>query len=348
MLEPSNRHFEHDADPPNTSTEKYVELKGRLFAFGDHMVQGAPAKKAANRGSQQQAAYRMALSMNQIQDRYHDSLFVVGGQGRLFAERALDAIFGIQSSNDKTLCAKIQRARTERRINTPTNDALHKLRELGNKTAHNKTVGFCVADKPAVVDNVCLVAAAVLQEPFAVPAPTPDVDLKHYLDLVARIGLIENFSLSSRPARLGHMLVTMCLVMLVMACYWLLAMGFFWLVYDGQSRACFLISRFCVWTILCLFPDLSFLFLVLFSLLVSLIDGSEWVPPQFFGSSLVYFESIGSQHTGCPPTIHSQLVCSQLAEVLFFALARGLVCSQFAFLSIGGGVVLYVLTAPYK
>ena len=79
-----------DANPPTRFTMKqWSKVRDKLQAQGFVMINGVQARNLANRLHTNHMAYRLSLGMNMMQEFYSQSLFVVGGIGRLTVERYL-------------------------------------------------------------------------------------------------------------------------------------------------------------------------------------------------------------------------------------------------------------------
>ena len=101
------------------------------------------------KGSVGNLAFCASLALNLMQHRYKSDLFVVGGQGRLFVERALSVF----------IPADTLTAATASRHHLQIKDKI-KLLENGHHTMEDLTQG----EKPDVIKNVFIVARVLLNK----------------------------------------------------------------------------------------------------------------------------------------------------------------------------------------
>jgi hypothetical protein len=111
-----------------------------------------------------------------MQHRYKSDLFVVGGQGRLFVERALGVFIPAASlaaaaaaaaSRGKhkiDLMDKINVLEKEHHASKEVVAACHNLRLYGNRTDHDEADDLTPQEKPDVIKNVFIVARALLNK----------------------------------------------------------------------------------------------------------------------------------------------------------------------------------------
>ena len=139
----------HPPLPPVTSAV-WCKLRNTLWYFG-RPFKGTPADRRFR-------VFRCALGMNQIQQLYRTSLFTVGGQGRLLAERTIafidPSLKGKLADNIATLHAAGSVAATVK-------DALHELRKFGNRTDHDSLADLRPNEKPKVVEAAYTTMTAV-------------------------------------------------------------------------------------------------------------------------------------------------------------------------------------------
>ena len=98
-----------------------------------------------------------------MQELYHVSLFVVGGQGRLLAERALTCFLGEPpQTNFVSISDRIDQYKIAGG-DSKVVDALHHLRKSGNHTDHDDTPDLKPSDKPKILAAACTVARTIIE-----------------------------------------------------------------------------------------------------------------------------------------------------------------------------------------
>jgi hypothetical protein len=128
------------------------------------------------KGSVGNLVFRASLALNLMQHRYKSDLFVVGGQGRLFVERALGVFIPAADLADAVAAAasrgkhkfdlmdKINVLEKEHHASDEVVEACHNLRKYGNRTDHDDTDDLTPGEKPEVIKNVFIVAKALLDK----------------------------------------------------------------------------------------------------------------------------------------------------------------------------------------
>jgi translation initiation factor 4A len=147
---PATRSMLEDPNPPTTFTHAaWVALRDKL-----HEAKGG---KDAGKSRQH---YTIALSMNNMQRRYQDSLKVVGIEGRTIAETAAGALNQAAFPSKASLNDKIVQLQGE---GQPPHviGALRVLQTKGNNAAHPGASPFRPADKPFVANAAFLLATYV-------------------------------------------------------------------------------------------------------------------------------------------------------------------------------------------
>ena len=104
-----------------------------------------------------------------MQHRYKSDLFVVGGQGRLFVERALGVFIPAAALASETrmhlnIKDKIDLMEKNHYASKEVVAACHKLRLYGNRTDHDEGDDLKPEEKPDVIKNVFIVAKALLNK----------------------------------------------------------------------------------------------------------------------------------------------------------------------------------------
>jgi hypothetical protein len=106
-----------------------------------------------------------------MQHRYKSDLFVVGGQGRLFVERALGVFIpaaalaaAAASRMHLQITDKIKVLDDGHYASEEVVAACHKLRQSGNRTDHDEVDDLKPEEKPDVIKNVFIVAKALLKK----------------------------------------------------------------------------------------------------------------------------------------------------------------------------------------
>lgn len=120
----------------------------RAFAHYEHQATDAPVETAA---------YRLAVSMGEIQRLYDTCLVSVGTYGRLLAEQAVTVLLGCHSrGRHETLAVRIGLV-----DDGDLRDALHCLRSYGTRAAHDQVPDLELHHRPEIVTAAFAVAQAV-------------------------------------------------------------------------------------------------------------------------------------------------------------------------------------------
>jgi hypothetical protein len=132
------------------------------------------------RGSVGNLVYRASLALNLMQHRYKSDLFVVGGQGRLFVERALGVFIpatalAAETSMHLNIKDKIDLMEKKHYASKEVVAACHKLRLYGNRTDHDEGDDLKPEEKPDVIKNVFIVAKALLNKVTAPDNVEPEL-----------------------------------------------------------------------------------------------------------------------------------------------------------------------------
>lgn len=154
--------------PPTACDAQWERVRDLLFSHG------RPFKSVD--GSQEQAAFRCARAMNQIQQQYHHSCTSVGVEGRRLAETALVVLLGRLPKPTEKLDTRIGQFVLEcSDIDEALVSALDELREFGNRAVHDgifqrdgvvevQLPDLKPTDMPAIVAAAYTVAQAVVAE----------------------------------------------------------------------------------------------------------------------------------------------------------------------------------------
>ena len=126
------------------------------------------------KGSVGNLVFRASLALNLMQHRYKTDLFVLGGQGRLFLERALGVFIptaalaaafpAAAGFRQDSIANKIDLMQDKHYASKEVVTACHQLRMYGNRTDHDDKEDLKPKDKPDVVKNVFIVAQALLSK----------------------------------------------------------------------------------------------------------------------------------------------------------------------------------------
>mmetsp|Transcript_26004 Transcript_26004/g.57567 ORF Transcript_26004/g.57567 Transcript_26004/m.57567 type:complete len:416 (+) Transcript_26004:428-1675(+) len=158
---PSTTDMQTSAHPPSVTQEDWTAARDALWE------RGRAFKGKQFKGTPEQAPFRVALAMNQIQELYHVSLSTVGGQGRLLVERALVMFLGCEPDPvlrpRPTIDDRIFQYGALGSTSKAVVGALHALRMFGNRTDHDSMDDLLPREKPAIVAAAYCVAQAVLK-----------------------------------------------------------------------------------------------------------------------------------------------------------------------------------------
>ena len=157
-----------DSNPPPASVTPHgwEAVRDGLHRKGKSL--GGP------KGSVGNLVFRASLALNLMQHRCKSDLFVVGGQGRLFVERALGAFIpaaalSTAAASKKDSIAELIKLMEDehhasKEVVVATCVACHKLRVYGNRTDHDHLDDLTPGEKPDVIKNVFIVAKALLNK----------------------------------------------------------------------------------------------------------------------------------------------------------------------------------------
>ena len=163
--------FENDRFKPKVSTEEWSRVRDGVHAYGDRLLEWQGKERLvkthrALQGRPEQLIYRIGLAMNQIQARYHDSLFVCGGQGRLLSERVVAVYLGRPKQNKyppESNKSRIIRAKNDNHISHEVFQNLVKLNNFGNRVDHDDLLDLRPFEKAEIVDAAYIVSKWVLE-----------------------------------------------------------------------------------------------------------------------------------------------------------------------------------------
>ena len=166
---PSNVDMWSDLNPPSeVSRPEWEAVRDGLHSKGKSL--------GGKIGSVGSLVYRSSLALNLMQHRYKTDLFVIGGQGRLFVERAAAVL--IPPAAMAAAEAEAKRAKPDHKglqisqILKVMKDGKHAAKEVvdacytllnyGNRTDHDSMPDLKPDEKPLVIKNVVVVAKALL------------------------------------------------------------------------------------------------------------------------------------------------------------------------------------------
>ena len=157
---PSRVDMWSDPNPPTVSQIEWTTVRDGLFNKGNFLrsLGGHDNDNARHVGEK---AYQASLALNLMQHYYKQSLFVVGGQGRILLERAL-GVFTHQHCEEKD-SPDIKIKLMKKRKNLASQEvvaACDKLRKYGNRAVHSADLR--PDEKPDVIKNAFIVAQALL------------------------------------------------------------------------------------------------------------------------------------------------------------------------------------------
>jgi hypothetical protein len=177
-----------DGNPPTAvCPDAWAAVKNKLHTKGKSLRGAATVQKGQSpSGSVGDRIYRAAAALNMMQHYYKQSLFMVGGQGRLLVERALGVLIhpndlkGARTppdnngktraiTEDSNMNDKINLMAAKNLVSQEVVSACHKLRIYGNRTDHDSLPDLKPEEKPDVIKNAFIVAQALLTKVDQIP-----------------------------------------------------------------------------------------------------------------------------------------------------------------------------------